>query len=171
MNFSNLVLLWFWQQWSSGHFHLIIDQSFWMIRPSPDQTRPDQASWVAAAAGGSLVLLGNVRDCETIESIPVPHLHKLQLHPQSIIISSLKEFFITKEQISDHMRSLCWVFNLLAKAANTRMEAKPKNTFEETKLNWTAMQCNDCFVSAPIATDHFMCSFLYRPCLWLMMQG
>ena len=57
------------------------------------------------------------------------------------------------------MRSLYWVFNLLAKAANTRMKAKAKNT-KNTKLNWTTMQCNDCFVSAPIATDHFMCSFL-----------
>ena len=70
-----------------------------------------------------------------------------------------KSFSSQKEQISDHMRSLYWVFNLLAKAANTRMKAKAKNT-KNTKLNWTTMQCNDCFVSAPIATDHFMCSFL-----------
>ena len=116
--------------------------------------------WYLAAAGGSLVLLGNVRDCETIESIPVPHLRTLQLHPKISSSARWKSFSSQKEQISDHMRSFYRVFNLLAKAANTRMKAKAKNT-KNTKLNWTTMlQCNDCFVSAPIATDHFMCRFL-----------
>ena len=96
-----------------------------------------------------------MRDCETIESIPVPHLRTLQLHPQSIIISSLKEFFITKR--TDLGPYAIPVLKCLISWQKRQIQGwKPSQRILLRIQNWIWQQWNHCFVSALIAADHFM---------------